>query len=210
MRQRVMIAMALACRPRVLLADEPTTALDVTVQAQILELLRSLQERRGLAIMLITHALGVVAQNADVVAVMYGGRVVEYAKVEELFANPLHPYTRGLLASIPRTRTRAERLTTIKELVERPNEFEKLQAQCGVRPWWPAHQPPADVEPHRATRMSSVLTEISPGHWVAVWRTGRAAQLETPIPTLAYRRTARPARQAAVAVTTGFAQSPLA
>ncbi|MFT3685028.1 MAG: ABC transporter ATP-binding protein [Phycisphaerales bacterium] len=188
MRQRVMIAMALACRPRVLLADEPTTALDVTVQAQILELLRSLQERRGLAIMLITHALGVVAQNADVVAVMYGGRIVEYARVDELFANPIHPYTRGLLASIPRTRARAERLTTIKELVERPSEFESLERSRGLRAWWPTHEPPAGIVPDSATGLSSVLTEINPGHWVCVWRSRGVEQLNAPIPTLKYRK----------------------
>ena len=93
MRQRVMIAMALVCQPTVLLADEPTTALDVTIQAQILELLRDLQRSRGMAIMLITHNLGVVAENADVVCVMYGGRVVEYAQVFELFDRPMHPYS---------------------------------------------------------------------------------------------------------------------
>jgi len=101
MRQRVMIAMALCCSPRLLIADEPTTALDVTIQAQILHLIRGLQERRGLAVLLITHDMGIVAQTADRVAVMYAGRVMEEGPVEEIFAAPLHPYTRGLLRSIP-------------------------------------------------------------------------------------------------------------
>src|SRR5436853_42799 len=99
MRQRVMIAMALACRPKLLIADEPTTALDVTIQAQILELLRKLQREKGMAIMLITHDLGVVAENADAVAVMYASRVVECATVETLFDRPQHPYTEGLFHS---------------------------------------------------------------------------------------------------------------
>ena len=101
MRQRVMIAMALACRPRLLLADEPTTALDVTIQAQILDLIRDLQEETGAAVILITHDLGVVAQMADRVVVMYAGRKVEEAAVDELFDAPLHPYTRGLMAAMP-------------------------------------------------------------------------------------------------------------
>jgi len=102
MRQRVMIAMALACRPRLLIADEPTTALDVTIQAQILELIRDLKERMGTAVLLITHDLGVVAETASRVIVMYAGRKVEEARVEDLFAQPAHPYTVGLLGSIPR------------------------------------------------------------------------------------------------------------
>ncbi len=102
MRQRVMIAMALACSPELLIADEPTTALDVTIQAQILDLLAEMKARFGMAIMLITHAMGVVAEVAQRVAVMYAGRVVEEASVEELFAHPLHPYTQGLIRSIPR------------------------------------------------------------------------------------------------------------
>jgi peptide/nickel transport system ATP-binding protein len=102
MRQRVMIAMALACRPKLLIADEPTTALDVTIQAQILELMAEMKETFGMAIMLITHAMGVVAENAQRVVVMYAGKVVEEASVEELFANPRHPYTQGLIRSIPR------------------------------------------------------------------------------------------------------------
>jgi peptide/nickel transport system ATP-binding protein len=102
MRQRVMIAMAIACRPKLLIADEPTTALDVTIQAQILDLLAEMKDKFGMAIMLITHAMGVVAEVAQRVAVMYAGRVVEEAPVEELFARPLHPYTQGLIRSIPR------------------------------------------------------------------------------------------------------------
>jgi peptide/nickel transport system ATP-binding protein len=123
MRQRVMIAMALACKPKLLIADEPTTALDVTIQAQILELLRKLQREAGMAIMLITHDLGVVAENADAVAVMYASRVVEYAKVEELFDRPQHPYTEGLFKSVPKLGARASRLDTIPGTVPNPAKF---------------------------------------------------------------------------------------
>ena len=105
MRQRVMIAMALVCEPDLLIADEPTTALDVTIQAQILDLLGEMKSRFGMSIMLITHAMGVVAETAERVAVMYAGRVVEEAPVEQLFARPLHPYTQGLIRSIPRLDT---------------------------------------------------------------------------------------------------------
>ncbi|MBI1777083.1 MAG: ABC transporter ATP-binding protein [Proteobacteria bacterium] len=107
MRQRAMIAMALACKPQLLIADEPTTALDVTIQAQILELLADMKARFGMAIMLITHAMGVVAENAGRVAVMYAGKIVEEAPVDELFTNPRHPYTQGLIRSIPRVDARA-------------------------------------------------------------------------------------------------------
>ncbi len=127
MRQRVMIAMALACKPKLLIADEPTTALDVTIQAQILELLADMKERFGMAIMLITHAMGVVAENAQRVAVMYAGVVVEEAPVGELFANPRHPYTQGLIRSIPRVdahavgRTRLEQIPgTVPNLLDLP------------------------------------------------------------------------------------------
>jgi oligopeptide/dipeptide ABC transporter ATP-binding protein len=108
-RQRALIAMALACNPALLIADEPTTALDVTVQAEILDLLREMKDRFGLALLLITHDLGVVAETADRVAVMYAGRIVEQSPVAEIFSNPLHPYTRGLLGSMPGGATRAER-----------------------------------------------------------------------------------------------------
>jgi peptide/nickel transport system ATP-binding protein len=117
MRQRVMIAMALACDPRLLIADEPTTALDVTLQAQILELMRELKAASNAAIILITHDLGVVAEVCDEVAVMYAGEIVERAPVDELFASPQHPYTVGLLGSIPRLDRRAEHLATIEGMV---------------------------------------------------------------------------------------------
>jgi len=113
MRQRVMIAMALACRPKILIADEPTTALDVTIQAQILELLDHLQDELGMAVLLVTHDLGVVAGAVDRVLVMYAGQVVEAAPTAELFSRPLHPYTEGLLASVPRLDTPRRRLPSI-------------------------------------------------------------------------------------------------
>ncbi len=117
MRQRAMIAMALACEPKLLIADEPTTALDVTIQAQILDLLDDLKQRTGMAVLLITHDLGVVAQHSQRVAVMYAGKVVEEAATADLFRMPRHPYTRGLLASIPRADAAQERLTEIPGLV---------------------------------------------------------------------------------------------
>ena len=124
MRQRVMIAMALACDPKLLIADEPTTALDVTIQAQILDLLTELREKRNLALLLITHDLGIVAETSDRVAVMYAGKIVEGASVKELFARPRHPYTEGLLRAVPRLdeerRGRAKRLQTIEGVVPNP------------------------------------------------------------------------------------------
>jgi len=120
MRQRVMIAMALACGPELLIADEPTTALDVTIQAQIMDLLYRLRERYNMGMMLITHDLGVVAEAADDVAVMYCGRIVERAPVRELFKNPLHPYTSGLINSIPRLDQNVKRLPMIRGMVPNP------------------------------------------------------------------------------------------
>ncbi|MCU0987512.1 MAG: ABC transporter ATP-binding protein [Acetobacteraceae bacterium] len=116
MRQRVMIAMALSCNPRLLIADEPTTALDVTIQAQILDLLAEMKDRLGMAVMLITHAMGVVAEVAQRVVVMYAGKVVEEAPVEELFANPRHPYTQGLIRSIPRIDLAAVKKTRLEAI----------------------------------------------------------------------------------------------
>ena len=113
MRQRVMIAIAISCEPRVLIADEPTTALDVTIQAEILELLRAMRERRGMGLLLITHDLGVVAEQADEVAIMYAGRIVERAPVVGIFDHPLHPYTQALFRSMPGLGGRHERLAAI-------------------------------------------------------------------------------------------------
>ncbi len=142
MRQRVMIAMALACDPKLLIADEPTTALDVTIQAQILELLEELQRKRGLSVLLITHDLGVVAEVADRVAVMYTGRIVEESTVDELFARPKHPYTEGLLRSVPKLTAadvaKKERLETIEGVVPSPTN---LPPGCHFAPRCPYRMP---------------------------------------------------------------------
>jgi oligopeptide/dipeptide ABC transporter ATP-binding protein len=142
MRQRVMIAMALACDPRLLIADEPTTALDVTIQAQILELIDGLRRTRNLAVLLITHDLGVVAEVADRVAVMYTGRIVEESPVGELFARPKHPYTEGLLRSVPKLTeahvAKAERLSTIEGTVPKPTN---LPEGCHFAPRCPQRMP---------------------------------------------------------------------
>ncbi|MFG6120486.1 ABC transporter ATP-binding protein [Thalassobacillus sp. B23F22_16] len=131
MRQRVMIAMALACNPKVLIADEPTTALDVTIQAQILDLLKKLQQELGMAIIMITHDLGVVAEVCDRVMVMYAGKPVEFSSVKELFDKPKHPYTWGLLSSIPQIHNRKERLEAIKGL---PPDLRDLPRGCSFAP----------------------------------------------------------------------------
>jgi ABC-type dipeptide/oligopeptide/nickel transport system ATPase component len=179
MRQRVMIAMALACRPRVLLADEPTTALDVTIQKQILALIDDLRRDRGLGVMLITHDLGVVAQHADIVCVMYAGRVVEYATRDSLFARPVHPYTRALLACIPLLRTRKDRLATIGESVgARPRFANDDDALQGLTPWWPWDDAPRDVARADGPAADSALVEAFPGHWASAWRTPDAADRE--------------------------------
>ena len=134
MRQRVMIAMALSCNPKLIIADEPTTALDVTIQRQILELIKSIQERTQAALLLITHDLGVVAETVDEVAVMYAGRVIETGTVEDVLINPRHPYSRGLLESIPSQGKRGARLTPIKGVV--PNPF-RMPPGCKFQPRCP-------------------------------------------------------------------------
>jgi peptide/nickel transport system ATP-binding protein len=170
MRQRVMIAMALSCNPKLLIADEPTTALDVTIQAQILDLMRELKTKTGAAIVLITHDLGVVAEMAQRVVVMYAGRKVEEAPVEALFAQPLHPYTKGLLGSIPRLAEAAEGGER-KRLVEIPGMVPSLKEAvpgCLFAPRCP----------HATARCAAEyppLEEQGAGHWVACWEAERLA-----------------------------------
>jgi peptide/nickel transport system ATP-binding protein len=160
MRQRVMIAIALACKPKLLIADEPTTALDVTIQAQILDLLAELKSEMGMAVMLITHAMGVVAEVAQRVVVMYAGKVVEEAPVADLFARPRHPYTQGLIRSIPRIDTAATHKVrleaipgTVPKLIE-PGEGCRFAGRC-------RHVVPACLQATPPLRM------VGPGHWVA-------------------------------------------
>ena len=171
MRQRVMIAMALACNPQILIADEPTTALDVTIQAQILGLMNELREELGTAVILITHDLGVVAEMAHRVVVMYAGRKVEEASVADLFRAPRHPYTLGLLASVPRIATDREsfegraRLKEIPGVVPRPGAIRRgchFADRCRYATG-------------RCRDESPPLVEPAPGHFAACWETGRVA-----------------------------------
>ncbi len=159
MLQRVMIAMALACRPKVLIADEPTTALDVTIQAQILDLLKALQQESGMSVLLITHDLGIVAETADDVVVMYAGKIAEQASVKSLFAAPQHPYTKGLFASLPALQHGKDRLYTIHGTVPAATAF---PAGCRFHP-----RCPHALE--CCTTKEPALIETAPGHHVACW-----------------------------------------
>jgi peptide/nickel transport system ATP-binding protein len=168
MRQRAMIAMALACNPNVLIADEPTTALDVTIQAQILDLILKLQRELGTAVLLITHNLGVVAETAQRVVVMYAGRKVEEAEVDALFARPLHPYTHGLLGSVPQLtaisgQVEAERLQEIPGTVP---PLDNLPGGC-------AFAPRCAFADQRCRAKFPTYKELRPGHWVACWQAER-------------------------------------
>ncbi len=160
MRQRVMIAMALACEPKLLIADEPTTALDVTIQAQILDLMRDLRARTGTAIILITHDLGVIAEMADEVAVMYAGKIVEMADVRTLFADAQHPYMLGLLASVPRLDQDRKRLSTIRGMVPAPDQ---MPAGCRFAPR-------CAIADERCRGEEPPLRALKPGHVVACWK----------------------------------------
>jgi peptide/nickel transport system ATP-binding protein len=160
MRQRVMIAIALACRPRILIADEPTTALDVTIQAQILELIDKLKVETRMGLILITHDLGIVAERSENTAIMYAGRIVEHARTDEIFLNPLHPYTRGLLDSLPQHARPGELLQTIPGQV--PNLANELHGcgfceRCSERSWICHKEKPE-------------MREVGPGHLVRCWK----------------------------------------
>jgi oligopeptide/dipeptide ABC transporter ATP-binding protein len=159
-RQRVMIAMALACTPKLLIADEPTTALDVTIQAQILELIGELQGRLGMAVLLITHDLGVVAERADEVAVMYAGKIVESAKPEVIFSRPKHPYTIGLLDSLPSRRSGKQRLAAIPGMVPSPLDWPtgcRFRDRCVRADACCAAQPPPLIEMERHHRVACFM-----------------------------------------------------
>ena len=161
MRQRVMIAMAISCKPSLLIADEPTTALDVTIQAQILDLLDELQQSENMSILLITHDLGVVAQRADDVAVMYASKIAEKCSCKELFKNPLHPYTQGLLHSLPQLGARQKRLNTIAGNVPEPLNFPsgcKFHTRC-----------PIGCNDKKCQTVEPELREVSKDHFAACW-----------------------------------------
>jgi oligopeptide/dipeptide ABC transporter ATP-binding protein len=175
MRQRIMIAMSLLCEPALLIADEPTTALDVTIQAQVLGLMRQLRSELGTAIVLITHDLGVVAEMADRVVVMYAGQVVEQASVAALFAMPQHPYTVGLMGAIPGLAPEGERLAAIEGLVPAATA---MPQGCRFAPRCPFAQA-------RCTQAEPPLVEIEPGHWTRCWRApmqALAQALDAPEP----------------------------
>ena len=181
MRQRVMIAMALSCQPKLLIADEPTTALDVTIQAQILELLRKLQEKRGMAVMLITHDLGVVAENADAVAVMYASKVVECAPVQDLFDSPTHPYTEGLFRAMPRLGRPHGRLETIAGTVPSPSRF---PSGCKFHPRCPRMNGDAVC-----ANQEPALREVAGQHWGACHHIEGYASKPVTLPITDTRRT---------------------
>jgi oligopeptide/dipeptide ABC transporter ATP-binding protein len=167
MRQRVMIAMALSCNPKLLIADEPTTALDVTTQAQILDLMRSLQDEYGMAIMFITHDLGVIAEMADEVVVMYLGKEVEVADVDAIFYEPSHPYTQALLRSLPRPDKVVDRLETIKGNVPDPSAVPK---GCAFHPRCPHYLESVCAEPP--------FQQLSATHWSRCARVEEVRQIE--------------------------------
>jgi len=180
MRQRVMIAMALACNPELLIADEPTTALDVTIQAQVLDLLRELQREVGMSVLMITHDLGIIAEMADDVVVMYASKVVEQANVRELFARPLHPYTGGLFGSRPAPgRPKSERLVTITGMVPSPLRF---PSGCKFHPRCPFVQ-------DRCRTEEPELRQIAPDHWA---RCHFAGELPLASPIAAGQSAAKP------------------
>ena len=182
MRQRVMIAIALACNPKLLIADEPTTALDVTVQAQVLDLLDELRDEHDMAMIIITHDMGVVAEAADDIVVMYAGQIVEQAPVLELFDRPEHPYTEALLGALPQIEGEGIRDGRLTAIPGRPPDLDRPAAGVPLRAALPVREPRTT----RARRVPPELREIRPGHWVRSAHPGERA-----------RRRARPAGGAA-------------
>jgi oligopeptide/dipeptide ABC transporter ATP-binding protein len=168
MRQRVMIALAMSCEPKLIIADEPTTALDVTIQAQILELMKNLTKRLGVALIIITHNLGVVARYADRVNVMYAGKIIETGSAHAIYHNPRHPYTLGLLQSVPRLdQPRGQRLIPIQG---QPPDLTRLDAGCPYRPR-------CGFVIERCSREHPPLEAVEPGHSAACWRSAELQQL---------------------------------
>ena len=165
MRQRVMIAIALACQPRLLIADEPTTALDVTIQAQILDLIRSLKDEHTLSVMLITHDLGLVANHADNVVVMFAGRVVETGPADAVISRPRHPYTKGLLASAPSVGENRRRLHTLDDLTRDAQQFQIEIDGRRAEAWWPTRQ----GHPDEAGSPGEIMQLVGLNHHVRIW-----------------------------------------
>jgi peptide/nickel transport system ATP-binding protein len=178
MRQRAMIAMALACEPKLLIADEPTTALDVTIQAQILELLKELQREMGMAVILITHDLGVVAETADRVAVMYAGQIVEYADVRSAFRQPLHPYNAGLQSSLPKLGEVVDRLRVIPGTVPNPARFPigcRFHPRCPVMIEKCLEHPALEPITEDLARQRDESGGAKAAHLARCWRAGEIA-----------------------------------
>lgn len=162
MKQRVVIALALACSPRLLLADEPTTALDVTIQAQVLDLIKKLRDELQTAMILITHDLGVVAEICDKVAVIYAGRIIESGTLEDIYDHPMHPYTQGLFAALPDLEKEVERLSPIEGLPPDPTQ---IREGCDFQDRCPQHC-------HKCKNFDNQMREVSPGHFTRCWRDG--------------------------------------
>lgn len=160
MKQRIVIAIALACQPELLIADEPTTALDVTIQAQVLDMMKDLQKKHDTAMLMITHDLGIVAEMCDKCAIIYAGEIVEYGTLEHIFDNPMHPYTLGLMASIPSLDKDVERLKPIPGLVADPTNLPEYCSFCDR----------CEMKCDRCTKGDPKMVEVEPGHWVKCFR----------------------------------------
>ena len=165
MKQRIIIAIALACQPELLIADEPTTALDVTIQAQVLEMMKELQQQRDMAMLMITHDLGIVAEMCDKCAIIYAGEIVEYGTLEHIFDHPLHPYTIGLMESIPSLDKDVKRLKPIPGLMIDPTNLPQHCSFCDR----------CSRKVPRCSQDDPQMVEVEPGHWVKCFCTGKEA-----------------------------------